>query len=361
MDHKRSFFYAATLVLMAFLASGCMNFGNSGDTSAYDGGVFKSADKGSSWQQRALMPTTTGAPRSFASVSVASMAMDPNDENAVYYGSIGNGLIYSLDGGASWRLVPELGKVTIRSIAVDPEDKCTVYAAVGNKVYKTEDCTRGWRNIYFDNDTAATVDSVAIDHYNKQAVYIGNSRGDIIKSLDGGESWRTAQRIKGRIMKIAIDPNDSRIIYAVTEKNGVFRTFDGGESWEDGKEGGLNKVLKEFSLGYEVKDVAFVKDEPRVVYVATNYGLLRSSDQGKKWESIDLIPPEKQAIINAIAVNPRNSEEIYYVTYTTFFRSLDGGESWSTIKLPTSRAGWTLLINPNDPNIIYMGVRGFKK
>jgi len=58
-----------------------------------------------------------------------------------------------------------------------------------------------------------------------------------------------------------------------------------------------------------------------------------------------------------MAVNPQNTQEIYYVTNTTFYRSLDGGENWKTIKMPTSAIGWKLLIDPKEPNIIYLGIK----
>ena len=104
-----------------------------------------------------------------------------------------------------------------------------------------------------------------------------------------------------------------------------------------------------------------VKSETDTIFLATAYGLLKSGDKGVTWEQIQVIPPEKKATINALAVNPENSQEIYYVTNTTFYRSVDGGENWSSRKLPTSRAGWKLLIDPKNPSIIYMGVRKLGK
>ena len=98
-----------------------------------------------------------------------------------------------------------------------------------------------------------------------------------------------------------------------------------------------------------------------MLFIATKYGLIRSSDAGKNWEQITLIPPDKEANINALAINPQNSKDIYYLTNTTFFRSFDNGKTWSTIKLPSSRAGWKLLIDPTQPNVIYIGVRALAK
>jgi photosystem II stability/assembly factor-like uncharacterized protein len=89
------------------------------------------------------------------------------------------------------------------------------------------------------------------------------------------------------------------------------------------------------------------------MFIATEKVILRSSDNGYTWENIKLIQPEKDAIINAIAVNPQNSNEIYYVTNTTFFRSSDAGITWTTKKLPTKRSGRVLLID--FKNLVHLG------
>jgi photosystem II stability/assembly factor-like uncharacterized protein len=357
MSKKKKFFFITLLLASVFGLSGCGTTQTAVDTTLIDGGVFKSADKGSTWQQRVLIPTTTGAPKRFSAVSVASMVMDPTDPKAIYYGSISNGLLYTLDGAGSWQQVTELGNVTIRAIAIDAKSKCTIYAAVGNKVYKTTECVRGWQNPYYDNDLKTTIDAVAVDSYDDNNVYIGNSRGDVMKSTDAGTSWQTIERTNSKIDKIVIDPNDSRIMYVLTEGRVIFRTKDGGLTWDND----IAKALKELGINDGIKDAVFVKDEAKVVYVATEYGMAVSQDKGETWKKIELIPSNKSATINTITVNPRNSLEIYYVTFTTFYRSLDGGKTWSTIKLPTSRAGWNLIIDPQSPNIIYMAVRSFTK
>lgn len=145
-------------------------------------------------------------------------------------------------------------------------------------------------------------------------------------------------------------------MYVATEKNGIFYSKDSGEKWSD-----FNKTLREQQLGLSVRDVALAKSDSKIIYIATSYGMLRSKDGGDTWDKIELIPPEKQAAINAMAINANNSDEVYYVTNTTFYRSLDGGKSWTPIKLPTSRAGAKLLVNPQSPNIVYMAFKTIAK
>ncbi len=343
------------IIAISVVVSGCVRFKTGEDTSSVDGGVFKTINKGRVWQQKVLIPTVSGRPKNFSSVSVASMVMDSNDNKAIYFGSVANGLFYTYDGGDNWWIAKNLGQATIRALAVDPSSKCIIYAAIGNELYKSIDCNRTWERAYYDNELTTTVDAIAINHYDSSVLYIGVSRGDLIKSYDRGENWQTLHRFNDKIKKIAIDPNESRTIFVVTSRKGFYRSTDSGNNWTD-----LSEVLKELKLKMDIKDLIFTESEPNVVFLATYYGLLRSNDSGDTWEKIELIPPEKEATINAIAVNPQDSQEIYYVTNTTFYSSIDGGQNWATIKLPTTRAGWKLLVDPEEPNIIYMGVRSLR-
>ncbi|MDD5032383.1 MAG: YCF48-related protein, partial [Patescibacteria group bacterium] len=156
--------------------------------------------------------------------------------------------------------------------------------------------------------------------------------------------------------EIAISPADSRLIFVATARKGIFRSTDNGANWVS-----LEEKLKDFKDALSFKDLVVAQADNGLIFLATNYGMLKSADNGENWEKIELITPEKKATINSVAVSPKNSKEIYYVTNTTFYRSLDGGINWATKKLPTTRAGWKLLINPDKTDIIYLGARSVEK
>lgn len=348
------------IIFMSFLVlvvSGCGINVNSKkqQQNLYDGGVFKTTDQGTTWQQKVLISTVSGAPGSFGGLNLASMTNDPSDPKAFYFGSVNNGLFYTYDGAESWTVAKPLGLRTISSVAVDAKEHCTIYVGSGNRIYKTEDCSRSWEEIYYDNETTATMDSLVVDHYDNNNIYVAISRGDIIKSYDGGQNWQTLKRFGDRIKKMLIDPSDSRIVYAVTTNKGVFRSIDGGSSWEVLEN--LNAILQTEKLGVDIRDFLLIKEQPGTIFLATYYGLLRSLDAGETWENIQLILPSTKATINAITVNPKNLNQIFYVTNTTFYRSNDGGQTWSTLKLPSSRAGMRLFTDPEQPNIMYLGIK----
>jgi photosystem II stability/assembly factor-like uncharacterized protein len=348
------------LPLVAIILSGCTIGFNTGtstgaDTSAVDGGVFKSINKGTSWDQKVLIQTV-GSRRSFAAVDIISLVLDPQDNKAIYAPSLENGLFYSYDGGEGWQLAAGLGKATVNSVAVDPANKCVIYATVANKVYKSVDCSRTWSVVYFDNDLAVIISSLVIDFSNSNNVFIGTSRGEIIKSSDRGGSWQTLNRFDGRVDRIIISPVNSKMMLVAALARGIFRSADAGLTWVN-----LSDKLQAFDGGRNFRDLIMVKADKPTVFLATNYGLAKSADSGDTWTKIDLIIEKAVIKINAIAVNPFDAKEIYYVTDTTFYRSLDGGQNWSSKKLPTNRAGAKLLIDPKNPSIIYLAVKQLAK
>ncbi len=343
------------LIISSLTLTGCIQTKSDTNIGAVDGGVFRSIDKGATWQQKVIIPTV-GRPGSFSKANIMTWAMDPEDSQAIYYAGIKAGLFYTYDGANSWHKAAGLGNNTVRAVAVDPFNKCVIYATIGNRVFKSVDCSRAWKQMYFDNQAKITIDALALDRFNQNHVYMGLSRGDLVKSLDAGESWQTLHRFNAKIDRLIIDPNDSQIMYAFISKKGVFKSTDQGESWEQ-----FNHGLKEHKLGTAVKDLILFKDNSTMIFIATNLGIIKSNDAGDTWEQIELIPAEKKTALNAMAVNPKNTKEIFYVTNNTFFRSSDDGVNWQTIKLNTSRAGRTLMINPKKPEIMYMGVRALPK
>lgn len=352
---KNKLFLLIAVMTLAVIASGC-SVSFKGGEGGNDGGVYLSINRGDNWDQRVLVPTVSGQPQNFGNLNTNSLAMDPSDSGAIYFGSVSNGLFYTYNGGREWFSAGSLAKVTIDAIAVDPSSKCIIYVGVDNKVYKSTDCNRTWSQVYYDNDVKTQINSIAVDHYDSLNVYIGTSRGEVIKSSDRGASWKTSGRFDDDVKKIIISPFDSRLIFAATAKSGIYRSASSGANWEE-----LAERLKNFEDSLGFKDLIMAPADPGLIFLATKYGLLKSADNGDNWTKIELITPEKGATINAIAVNPKNSKEIYYVTDTTFYRSPDGGSNWTTKKLPTTRAGWKLLINWENPNIIYLGARKIEK
>ncbi|MDC6365099.1 MULTISPECIES: WD40/YVTN/BNR-like repeat-containing protein [Flavobacteriaceae] len=107
---------------------------------------------------------------------------------------------------------------------------------------------------------------------------------------------------------------------------------------------------------------------PDIMYVGTaSGGLWKSTSGGIKWEPI--FDKEVTASIGAVAIqqsnpsviwvgtgegNPRNSLNGGY----GIFKSLDGGKTWKSMGLENTRHIHRIIIDPTDPNVIYVGAIG---
>jgi len=348
------------LITISVLISAC-TFRRTGDV-ATTSGIFISRSQGSTWQNMSFSPSSSGEPISLTHLDVNEIVIDPSDYNALYMATYDRGLFFTYNINRGWNKVETLPTATVSSIAISPDFKCTIYAAIGNRLYKSVDCTRTWDQVYYDNNPEVNVNEVIIDHYNSDNIYISTSRGEVVKSIDKGNSWRTIYRFDNGVSHLKMSPLDSRLIFAATTRNEFFsfnvmseRSSNIEENFEVTNMENYSEVLSNIRRT-NIKEINICSKEG-VIILASEQKLLRSPDNGVSWEDIELIPSERDASIHAVAINPENSKELYYATDTTFYRSLDGGVSWNTRRLPTSRVSSSLLVNPADTNIIYLGVR----
>lgn len=353
----RHFLFSGALAALLFTGAGCISI-NSGTTGsgAADGGIFKSGNKGDNWVQKVAVPTVTGEKRNIAGVSVVTIVQDPQDVNALYIGTEANGMFYTYDGGESWMQSVQVSRGRIPAVGIDAKNKCAVYVAVDNKIVKTTDCSRTWVTPYTDTRSDALTTALAVDAYNPRIVWAGNSKGDVLKSTDGGESWVNAKHFNGPIVEIAISAADTRHVYVGTKNNGIWRSDDGGANWKE-----LTPGYQQFAGSNEFFDLALGVSDPRLVIFASKHGLLRSTDGGDTWQSIDLLTPPGTTLIYSVAIDPKDVNTIYYGTATTFYRTTNGGANWVPKKLPTSRTATSLHVDSMNSNMLYMGVTRFKQ
>jgi photosystem II stability/assembly factor-like uncharacterized protein len=354
-----------TLVLLAIIPalflSGCViNFGTG---ISRDSGFFASQNRGEEWVQKTEL-MNIGEGRSFFNNSKPTfLKVDPQDPKALFVGSMAKGIFYTFNKGNSWQQTLT-GKGVIHDIAIDPKDKCIIYAAAGNKVYKTQDCMRHWENIHIEGLPEQSIKAIAVDGYNNNKVYIGTSGGGLFKSLDYGVSWESIKWFNSTINKILINPKDTAKVYIATSKKGIYKSNNEGINWTDIS----NNITYKDKDGKEIKfdgadnylDLEFDYSEEDALIYANSYGLFYTDDGGQEWEHIKLLTKPKAVTIRSVALNPNNNKEIYYMTPSTLYKSIDGGREWTTEELPTSKIPVDLLVDVENSSNLFMIAREIK-
>jgi photosystem II stability/assembly factor-like uncharacterized protein len=188
-------------------------------------GLFESTNSGQSWRNLAL-------PRGL----ILDHAIDPARPSHRYANVERRGLFRSTDGGHSWRRVMAPGRYggEIATIAFDPRRSGTLYVATGSGLFVGSG-TR-WRRLSGALAEGRHAHALAFDPTTSSVMYAVTYCRGIMKSSDGGRSWRSANR--GFVFgcrppwDIAVDPRDSRVLYALTPDIGLFRSADGGLRWQ---------------------------------------------------------------------------------------------------------------------------------
>ncbi|MDO8509656.1 MAG: hypothetical protein Q7S24_00760 [bacterium] len=356
MGRKISFLFIV-IVAIVLTGAGCLGFG--GSVQQGTNGAYRSLNKGDSWLSAMAVPTAAGV-KTIAGVNVFRLSTDPSDPNAVYLGTRGQGLLYSYDFGQSWRTVDVMAGKFIYAVAVDPNDKCTIYVSDGPHIYKTTDCTRTWTLTFTEERPDQRFVSLGVDYGNSKIVYGAVLGGDILMSNDAGRSWRAVKRFGFELQQLTADPANPKRLYVAAYSQGLYRSDDYGETWTD-----LNEGLQNFNDSMRFNRLVVNPGQKDSLFWISKYGILRSDDGGKKWDELKLITPPGSVNIYAFAINPENQKELYYTgtilgdknvhVRSTFYKSTDGGKNWVTKKLPTGTIPTAMLLNLQSTSQLLMG------
>ena len=165
--------------------------------------------------------------------------------------------------------------------------------------------------------------------------------------------------MSGRITAIDAVVSQPDIIYAGAASGGVWKTTSGGITWEP-------VFDKESTQG--IGAIAIQQDNPSVVWVGTGEGnprnslnggdgIFKSLDAGKTWKKLGL---EKTRHIHRIIIDPKNPNTVYVGAIGSpwgehpergVYKTTDGGATWSQVLTVDSKTGCAdLVMDPSNPN-----------
>ena len=313
----------------------------------------------------------------------AAVSGVPGQPMKAYFGATGGGVWESTTGGASWENISDgyFGG-SIGAVAVSTWDPNVIYVGGGEKtvrgnvshgygVYKSLDAGRTWEHKGLSD--SHRIPRIRIHPRDPDHVYAAvmghlsgpNEERGIYRSLDGGDSWEKILFIDDEVgfVDLAMDPSNPRILYASAwrvirtpysmesggEGSGIWKSTDGGNTWMEitGKDNGLPLGTLGIS-GIAISPVN--PDRIWVIIEATEGGVFRSDDGGETWRKINEDRNLRQrAWYYTRLYADTGSEDIVYVVNVQFWRSKDGGRTYSSIQTPHGDHH-DLWINPDDSN-----------
>lgn len=182
-------------------------------------------------------------------------------------------------------------------------------------------------------------------------------------NLFGALQWRNIGPTRaGRSVTVAGVPSEPETFYFGAVGGGVWKTENAGRTW---------MPIFDHEPVASVGAVAVAPSDPNVIYVGTGEadmrsdiqhgdGMYKSVDAGKTWSHIGLDDTRQ---IGRIVIDPKNPNVVYVAALghqygpnaeRGVFKSVDGGKTWSKVLYKNENTGAIdLAMDPTNPNVLF--------
>ncbi len=306
-------------------------------------------------------PTNTGG-------RITDLAFHPDDINTIFVGAATGGIFKSTNGGSDWEQVfEEAATISIGDLAVDPNNPDVVYAGtgeansssysfLGDGIYKSTDGGNSWAHSGLG--TSAYIGRIIVDYNNSERLFVaacgylfshGGERG-IYRSVNGGQDWERVLYVNDSTSAIDIvqHPTDPDILYAAMwerrrglnyrrsfgDGSGLWKTTDGGDTWNE-LTNGLPTGINVGRIGLDI-----AKSNPEVLYAfydmpSQEVRVYRTDNAGANWTrtndgSLDEMNSSFGWYFGQIRIDPAD-EDIVYALGVELHRTMNGGNTWEVI------------------------------
>lgn len=309
-------------------------------------GLYKSTDGGVTW---------TEMNEGLQNTDIGTLVLHPTDPETVYVVT-STGLFKSPDGGKSWVALNQGDDFTssqqFQSLLVLPTPSPTFYLASGNGLYTRTEADAGW--VSFGESFARKQVSAMAQDPRTGRLYAAVFRrgtletlreGGLFTSEDGGRHWsRLWAGLEGDwIRVILIDPVNPKLLYLGTSGRGILKSTDGGKSFKESNVG----------LNDPDRDIRTLVMDPRnqMLLYAGSHGhwIFRSRDAGATWEPLPLGPHQTvEQIIAGLNQEDKLIRKASKITPPTEFKKCNQCHGWTDISINSYTGSWRVAANRRD-------------
>ena len=356
-------------------------------------GIFRSTDGGQTFQKVLYKDEYTGGsfvdidPRNPDTVYACLwQGQEGPWENGAFAGTTG-GIFKSTDGGSTWnQLKGGLPDVLQANLAIAPSDPDRIYATVAGMqsigIYRSDDAGATWTKITDDARPAGRIGGgdlsvPKVDPKNPDVVYIASTVS--WKSTDGGKTWNALRGAPGGddYQNIWINPNDPNIILLGSDQ-GTVVSVNGGQTWSDwynqptaqmyhvaadnafpyrlcsgqqesgsvcissrGNDGEITMREWHPVAADEYSYVAPDPSDPDIVFggKVTKYDRRTATVQNVSPKAVRS-PDLRMLRTEPVVFSPVKGSHTLYFAGNTIWKTTDGGNNWTQISEDLSRKTW---------------------
>ncbi|HBE04548.1 MAG: hypothetical protein A2096_07845 [Spirochaetes bacterium GWF1_41_5] len=249
-----------------------------------------------------------------------------------YYSPLVDGIYYTENDGLEWKLVFKCSaarnKAQHNYFAFDPRSfdgkRClTIYAGTHTHgLIKSTDGGNTWKTIGLEN---LKIETVILHPLNNKIIFIAAYEG-FYKSIDSGSSFKKCNDLPNEILwGLDLSKSKPDKIFCVFGKAGVYRSKDGGDSFE--------KLAGAPEQDY--RRIACSPVDDKIVYLDGNYfenKPYHSWDGGETWQPFESAdgavqePGQLAWSADGLAAHP--TERLMAFANRPVHKTIDGGKTW---------------------------------
>jgi len=301
-------------------------------------GIHRSMDGGETWTE-----LKTGLPRS--NMGKIGIAVSPHDPDIIYAAieldRATGGVYRSSDRGSSWQKMSNAvsgatGPHYYQELYACPHHFDRIYL-MDNRIQISDDGGSTFRRL---NEDEKHSDNHSLNFRADDPDYLlVGTDGGLYESFDGAENWRFMDNLPiTQYYKVAVDDSEPfYFIYGGTQDNGSH----GGPSRTDARDGIRNADWWK-TLGADGHQSATEPGNPDISYAESQQGRLYRIDQ-ITGEQVLIQPqagegegPERFNWDAPILVSPHAPNRLYFASYRVW-KSEDRGDSWTAISEDLTR------------------------
>ena len=284
---------------------------------------------------------------------VRSLLMDAQQPSIVYLGTSSGKIYKSTDGGGSWAVLnPGIGRngFVVDTLIQHPAEQDHIYAGAwdlhsdGGGLFESRDAGLTWTRVPLPQESAA-VRGIALCRSKPSRMIVGTLAGAYVSS-DGGIQWK---KVGGEDLQkarsVAIDPEDYNTLYVGTWRL-AYKSTDFGETWARMREG--------MALDSDVFSISISKRDPRIVYSSACSGVYRSVNGAQSWSRLRLVPSRLSIRAHIVTIDPVDNRRIYGGTTEGLFVSDTEGRAWRRLTSGDLTIN-AVQIDPEDNRNILIG------
>lgn len=308
--------------------------------------IYQSLDNGATWTRLAQLGTVDD-------LVVDNLVVDEADPKTLYAGvwqmdHPDGGVYISHDGGLTWKSSPEMDGKSVRALTQAPSNPKMLVVGAITGVYQTDDAGKHWHQISPEgNGEIHKVESIAIDPTDPRIIYAGTWHLPW-KTTDGGATWRNMKEgliDDSDVFSIILDPKTPSTVF-LSACSGIYKSENGGELF--------HKIQGIPSTARRTRVLMQDPSNLNIVYAGTTEGLYKTHDGGTNW--VRMTGPD--VIINDIHVDPRNPERVLLATDRSGVLASDsaGANFVAANHGISQRQVSALLTDSRHPQTMYAGV-----